>query len=175
MRKLVRREGRRKAVVGGRVVKMQKIRGALEQIGGQISRLVVNPSGGEVERNFLARGAHFDGTEAVQNLLDFVRATFRKQQKEIVVAESRGNVRAAAGLFQAAAEFLERGVHRGLTVSHAEMRELIHMNSGDAQRGVLATRSSHFFSEMLLERRSRVQTRHWIECNRFQYLLGNRW
>ena len=63
----MRRERRGIAVVGGRVVKMQKIRCALEHIGGQIAGLIVHPAGSEVERDFLSRRTHFDvgspGTE----------------------------------------------------------------------------------------------------------------
>lgn len=175
MWKLVRRESCRKAFLRSGVIEMKQLSGALEQIGGQVAGLIVNPARSEVERDFLARGAYFDGAETIQNLFNFVYATFWKQQKKVVVAEPRGNVRAAARFFQAAAEFLERGVYRRLTVSRAEVRELIHVDGGETQRRVLAPRASYFFSEMLLERRARVQARHRVKANRFQYLLWDSW
>jgi hypothetical protein len=57
---------------------MKKFRSPLEQIGGEIAGLIVNPAGGEIERNFLARGADFDGAEPVQNLFDLVYTAFGK-------------------------------------------------------------------------------------------------
>src|SRR5260370_19005462 len=47
-RELVGRESRGKAVVGSCVVEMERIRGALEQIGGQIAGLIVHPARSEV-------------------------------------------------------------------------------------------------------------------------------
>src|SRR5580704_3023872 len=55
------------------------------------------------------------------------------------------------------------------------MRELVHVNGGEAQSRVLAPCASHFLPQMLLERRARVQARDWVKSNRFQDLLWNSW
>jgi hypothetical protein len=49
--KLVGRESCRKALLGGGVVEVKEFRGPLEQIGGQVTGLIVDPAGSEVEGN----------------------------------------------------------------------------------------------------------------------------
>lgn len=48
-RRLVRRQRCRETVVGGGVVKMQQVGGALKQSGREVARLVINPAGSVVE------------------------------------------------------------------------------------------------------------------------------
>src|SRR6185437_6076261 len=55
--------------------------------------------------------------------------------------------------------------------ARGELRKLVHMNRGKAQRCVLTARASDFFSEMLLESKSRVQTRDRIKARRLHKLL----
>src|SRR5580658_10666076 len=78
--KLVRCKGCGKTVVGGSVIKMKKFGRPLKQIGGQSAGLIIDPPSSEVERNSLARSAHFNSAEAVQNLFDLVHAAFGQQE-----------------------------------------------------------------------------------------------
>lgn len=102
----MRRESRGITFVRRGIVKMKKFSSPLEQISGQIAGLVVYPAGSKIERNSFARCADFDGAKAIQNLFDLIQSTLRQQKEEIVVAEPRGNVRAAAGFFRRRASSL---------------------------------------------------------------------
>jgi hypothetical protein len=171
---LVGCEGSRKAVLRSGVIEMKQVGGALEQIGGEVAGLVIDPAGRVDQRNFLPQGIYFHGAETVQHLLDLIQTTFRKQKKEIVIADACGNVGAAACLFQVAGELLKRRVHGGLAVSCADMGELVHMNSGEAQGRVLAACPSDLSSEMLLEGVTRAQAGDGIDAGPLRKLLGQR-
>src|ERR1700687_1482434 len=165
----MRRQSGGEAFFGGVFVKVKELRGALEQIRGQVASLIGPPSG-RVDKAHLASGTdHFQSAEPVQDRLDFAKVTFRQHQQEIVAGQARGEIGATTRLLQTPSELFQSLVGCRLTIALVDLGEFVQMNGGQAQRRILSPRAGNLFSKLLLDEGSRVQARDRIDAGR----IGN--
>ena len=170
----MRRERRGETVLGGVFVKVQELRGALEQIRWQVAMLIVHEAGCISKVDPAARTNDFDRAKPVQDRFHFAQVAFGQHQNEIVAGQPRRKIRTAARLLQTARKLLQGLVHCGLTVALDHLGKFVHVNGGQAQRGILPARAGNLFAELLLDETSRVQAGDSIKAGGSRNQTGSR-
>src|SRR5213594_103536 len=142
---------RGKTFIGGVFVEVQELRGALEQIAGQIAGLIVHPPGGVDEIDFAAGTNLFEGTEPVQDRFDLAQVAFGQHQQKIVFGKAGREIGAATGLLQAPGELFQSRIRCRQAVPFGGLGEIVQVDGSQAQRRILPPRARDLFAELLLD------------------------
>ena len=161
-----------KTFIGGVFVEMEELRGALEQIAGQIAGLIVHPPGRVDEIDFAAGTNHLEGAKPVQDRFDLAQVAFGQHQQEIVFGKAGREIGAATGLLQTPGELFQSRIRCRQAVPFGGLGEIVQVDGSQAQRRILAPRARDLFAELLFDESPRVQARHRIDAGRIENLTG---
>ena len=128
----MRGQRRGETLFGGVFVEVKELRGALEQIRGQVAGLIIHPSCGVSKVHLAAGTGHFESANTVQDCLDFTQVAFRQHQQEIVAGQAGRKIGAAARLLQTPRKFFQSRVQCRLVIALIDLGKLVQMNGGQA-------------------------------------------
>jgi hypothetical protein len=136
--------------LAGALIFVESLISGSDYVFGAVPGHVLSPTGRTLDGNFLVTPLHFERPKTVQDKMQLLEITFRKNQEEFVASHPHSEIAFANDTVEASSKFLQHQITGRVAVGVVDLLEIVQIQEHHRQGMPFARGAGHLCGKPLL-------------------------